>query len=69
MRSKDYAATQAALETWVVTVRERIAWCAKHHVNHASADRQLRLIERAVNAGKRQRDLAYLYELLKQGAE
>jgi len=68
-QTKDYAATQAALETWAVAPPELIAWCAKHRVHHALADRQLRLIERAANAGKGQRDLAYLYELLKQGAD
>ena len=69
MQSKDYAATQAALETWAVAARELIAWCAKHRVHHALAGPQFRLIERAVNAGKGECDLAYLYELLKQGAE
>jgi 3-hydroxyisobutyrate dehydrogenase-like beta-hydroxyacid dehydrogenase len=68
IQSKDYGNTQAALETWAVAPRELIGWCQKHRVNHAFADPQLRLIERAVQAGKGQWDLAYLYELLKQGA-
>jgi len=69
IEKKDYANTQATLETWAVAPRELIAWCEKHRVNHAFADPQLRLIERAVKAGKGQCDLAYLYEVLKQGAD
>ncbi|HXY14324.1 MAG TPA: NAD(P)-binding domain-containing protein [Terriglobales bacterium] len=69
IQSKDYANTQAALETWAVAPRELIGWCEKHRVNHTFADPQLRLIERAVNAGKGQMDLAYLYEVLKRGAD
>jgi len=49
--------------------RELIGWCEKHRVNHGFADPQLRLVERAVKAGKGQWDLAYLYEVLKEGAE
>ena len=60
---------QAALETRVVTPRELIAWCAKHRVHYTLADPQLRLIERAVKVSKGQWDLAYLYEVLKQGAD
>jgi hypothetical protein len=37
--------------------------------NHTFADPQLLLIERAVKAGIGQWDFAYLYEVLKQGAE
>jgi 3-hydroxyisobutyrate dehydrogenase-like beta-hydroxyacid dehydrogenase len=69
IQSKDYANTQATLETWTVAPRELIGWCEKHHVNHSFADPQLRLIERAIKAGKGQMDFAYLYEVLKQGAE
>ena len=68
IQSKDYGNAQAALETWAVAPRELIGWCEKHRVNHSFADPQLRLIERAVKAGKGQWDFAYLYEVLKQGA-
>jgi len=69
IEGKDYGNTQAALETWAVAPRELIAWCEKHRVNHTFADPQLQLIERAVKAGKGQSDIAYLYEVLKQGAD
>jgi len=69
IQSKDYWYTQASLETWAVAPRELIAWCEKHRVNHTFADPQLRLIERAIKAGKGQMDLAYLYEVLKQDAD
>ena len=69
IQGKDYGNTQASLETWAVAPRELIGWCEKHRVNHTFADPQLRLIEQAVKAGKGQWDLAYLYEVLKQGAE
>ena len=69
IKGKDYANTQASLETWTVAPRELIGWCEKHGVNHSFADPQLKLIERAVKAGKGQLDLAYLYEVLKQGAD
>jgi len=69
IQSKDYANTQAALETWAVAPRELIGWCEKHRVNHTFADPQLRLIERAAKAGKGQMDIAYLYEVLKQSAD
>ena len=69
IQGKDYGNTQAALETWAVAPRELIGWCEKHRVNHSFADPQLRLIERAVKAGKGQWDFAYLYEVLKQGAD
>jgi len=69
IQSKDYASTQASLGTWAVAPRELIDWCEKHRVNHTFADPQLGLIERAVKAGKGQMDLAYLYEVLKQGAD
>jgi len=69
IQRKDYANTQAALETWAVAPRELIGWCEKRRVNHTFADPQLRLIERAVKAGKGQWDLAYLYEVLKQSAD
>ena len=69
IQGKDYGNTQAALETWAVAPRELVGWCEKHRVNHTFADPQLRLIERAVKAGKGQWDLAYLYEVLKQGPD
>ena len=69
IKTKDYGNTQASLETWAVAPRELIAWCEKHRVNHTFSDPQLRLIERAVKAGKGQWDFAYLYEVLKQGAD
>jgi len=69
IQSKDYTNTQATLATWTVAPRELIGWCEKHRVDHSFADPQLRLIERAVNAGKGDMDLAYLYEVLKQGAD
>jgi 3-hydroxyisobutyrate dehydrogenase-like beta-hydroxyacid dehydrogenase len=69
IQSKDYGNTQASLETWAVAPRELIGWCEKHRVNHTFADPQLRLIERAVKGGKGHLDLAYLYEVLKQGAD
>ncbi|MGA3213696.1 MAG: NAD(P)-binding domain-containing protein [Terriglobales bacterium] len=69
IQGKDYENTQASLETWAVAPRELIGWCEKHRVDHTFADPQLRLIERAVKAGKGQLDLAYLYEVLKQGAD
>ena len=69
IKGKDYANAQASLETWTVAPRELIGWCEKHGVNHSFADPQLKLIERAVKAGKGQLDLAYLYEVLKQGAD
>jgi 3-hydroxyisobutyrate dehydrogenase-like beta-hydroxyacid dehydrogenase len=69
IQGQDYANPQAALETWAVAPRELIGWCEKHRVNHTFADPQLRLIERAVKAGKGQYDFAYLYEVLKQGAD
>jgi 3-hydroxyisobutyrate dehydrogenase-like beta-hydroxyacid dehydrogenase len=69
IQSKNYGNAQASLETWEVAPRELIAWCEKHRVNHTLADSQLRLIERAVKAGKGQCDFAYLYEVLKQGAD
>jgi 3-hydroxyisobutyrate dehydrogenase-like beta-hydroxyacid dehydrogenase len=69
IQSKDYGNTQAALETWAVAPRELIGWCQKHRVNHTFADPQLRLIEQAVKTGKGQSDFAYLYEVLKQGAD
>jgi 3-hydroxyisobutyrate dehydrogenase-like beta-hydroxyacid dehydrogenase len=69
IQSKDYGNTQASLETWAVAPRELIGWCEKHRVNHTFADPQLRLIERAVKAGEGHLDLAYLYEVLKQGAD
>jgi 3-hydroxyisobutyrate dehydrogenase-like beta-hydroxyacid dehydrogenase len=69
IQGKDYGSTHAALETWAVAPRELIGWCEKHRVNHTFADPQLQLIERAVKAGKGQWDFAYLYEVLKQGAE
>jgi 3-hydroxyisobutyrate dehydrogenase-like beta-hydroxyacid dehydrogenase len=69
IQRKDYENTQASLETWAVAPRELIGWCEKHQVDHTFADPQLRLIERAVEAGKGQMDLAYLYEVLKQGAQ
>jgi len=69
IQSKDYANTQASLETWTVAPRELIGWCEKHHVNHTFADPQLRLMEKAINAGKGQLDFAYLYEVLKQPAD
>jgi hypothetical protein len=68
IQTKDYANTQAALETWTVAPRELIGWCKEHRVNHTFADPQLRLIERAVASGKGQMDFAYLYEILKQDA-
>ena len=69
IQRKDYANAQASLETWAVAPRELIGWCQKHGVNHSFADPQLQLIQRAVKAGKDQMDLAYLYEVLKQGAD
>jgi 3-hydroxyisobutyrate dehydrogenase-like beta-hydroxyacid dehydrogenase len=69
VQTKDYANTQAALETWAVAPRELIGWCEKNRVDHTFADPQLRLIERAVKAGKGQLDLAYLYEVIKEGAD
>lgn len=69
IQKKDYEKTQAALETWAVAPRELIGWCTKHGMDHSFADPQLRLIERAVKAGKGQMDLAYLYEVVKQGTE
>lgn len=69
IQSKDYGNPQAALETWAVAPRELIGWCEKHGVNHTFADPQLRRIERTVKAGKGQMDFAYLYEVLKQGAD
>jgi 3-hydroxyisobutyrate dehydrogenase-like beta-hydroxyacid dehydrogenase len=68
VQSKDYANTQATLETWAVAPRELIGWSQKHQVNHTFADPQLRFIERAVKAGKGQWDFAYIYEVLKQEA-
>ncbi len=52
IQGKDYGNAQASLETWAVAPRELIGWCEKHGVNHTFADPQLRLIERAVKAGK-----------------
>jgi 3-hydroxyisobutyrate dehydrogenase-like beta-hydroxyacid dehydrogenase len=69
IKTKDYGNTQAALETWAVAPRELIAWCEKHGVNHTFSDPQLGLIGRAVKAGKGHWDFAYLYEVLKQGAD
>ena len=69
IQGKDYGNTQASLETWAVAPRELVGWCEKHRVNHTFADPQLRLIERAVKAGKGQWDLAYLYEVLKQSPD
>ncbi len=69
IQSKDYANTQATLETWAVAPRELIGWCKEHRVNHTFADPQLRLIDRAVQSGKGQMDFAYLYEVLKQTAD
>ena len=66
IQKKDYENAQATLETWAVAPRELIGWSEKHRVDHTFADPQLRLIERAVKAGKGQMDLAYLYEVLKQ---
>jgi hypothetical protein len=69
IQRKDYGNPQASLETWAVAPRELVGWCEKHRVDHTFADPQLRLIDRAVKAGKGQMDLAYLYEVIKQGAE
>lgn len=69
IQAKDYGNPQASLETWAVAPRELIGWCAKHRIDHTFADPQLRLIDRAVKAGKGQLDFAYLYEVLKQGAD
>jgi 3-hydroxyisobutyrate dehydrogenase-like beta-hydroxyacid dehydrogenase len=66
IRVKDYANTQASLETWSVAPRELIGWCKEHGVDHSFADSQLQLIEKAVKAGKGQADFAYLYEVLKK---
>jgi 3-hydroxyisobutyrate dehydrogenase-like beta-hydroxyacid dehydrogenase len=69
IKSKDYGNPQATLETWTVAPRELIGWCEKHGVDHTFADPQLKLIERAVKAGKGQLDFAYLYEVLKEVAD
>jgi 3-hydroxyisobutyrate dehydrogenase-like beta-hydroxyacid dehydrogenase len=69
IQSKDYGNPQATLETWTVAPRELIGWCEKHQVNHTFADPQLALIEQAVKAGKGHLDFAYLYEVLKEGAD
>jgi len=67
IQKKDYANAQASLQTWTVAPREMIGWCEKRGVDHSFADPQLRLMERAIKAGKGEMDLAYLYEVLKQG--
>jgi 3-hydroxyisobutyrate dehydrogenase-like beta-hydroxyacid dehydrogenase len=68
IRCRDYANTQASLETWAVAPRELIGWCKAHGVNHTFADPQLALIDKAIKTGQGQADFAYLYELLKQGS-
>ena len=67
IQKKDYANAQASLATWTVAPREMIGWCKKRGIDHTFADPQLRLMERAIKAGKGEMDLAYLYEVLKQG--
>jgi 3-hydroxyisobutyrate dehydrogenase-like beta-hydroxyacid dehydrogenase len=69
IQSKDYGTPQATLETWTVAPRELVGWCGKHRVNDTFAGPLLQLIERAVKSGKGQSDFAYLYEVLKQGAD
>jgi len=69
IRAKDYSDPQATLDTWTVAPRELIAWCKQHRVDHSFADPQLMLMNRAIDAGKGQADFAYLYEVLKQGAD
>lgn len=69
IQAKDYSNPQATLETWTVAPRELIGWSEKHRVDHTFADPQLRLIERAIKAGMGQLDFAYLYEVLKRGAD
>jgi len=69
VQSKDYADTQATLETWTVAPRELFGWCQKHGVSQTFAGPLLSLMERAINSGKGHCDFAYLYEVLKQGAD
>jgi 3-hydroxyisobutyrate dehydrogenase-like beta-hydroxyacid dehydrogenase len=66
IQSKDYADTQASLDVWAPCPRELIKWCRNHGVDHSFADPQLKLMEKAINAGKGESDFAYLYEVLKR---
>ncbi|HEY3930457.1 MAG TPA: NAD(P)-binding domain-containing protein [Candidatus Koribacter sp.] len=68
LQSKDYANTQAALDVWAPCPRELMKWCSAHGVDHSFVEPQLRLMEKAIKAGKGQFDFSYLYEVLKNRA-
>jgi 3-hydroxyisobutyrate dehydrogenase-like beta-hydroxyacid dehydrogenase len=68
LQQKDYSGDQASLEAWSVAPKELVGWCREHRVDHSMIAPQLLLFERAIEAGKGQSDFAYLYEVLKKGA-
>lgn len=69
LQAKTYDDTQASLDVWAPCPRELMRWCAAHGADHSFVEPQLRLMERAISAGKGQSDLSYLYELLKNRAK
>lgn len=69
LQEKDYGGGQASLEAWSIGPKELIGWCRDHGVDHSMADAQLSLFDKAINAGKGQADVAYLYEVLRRGSD
>lgn len=68
LQQKDFSADQASLEAWSAAPKELVSWCREHGVDHSMITPQLLFFEKAIRTGKGQADFAYLYEVLKKGA-
>jgi len=62
--SKNYRGDQASLEAYSVVTKQLVSWCQDRGSDHTIPDAYVRLMERAIQAGKSQADFACLFEIL-----
>lgn len=62
--SKNYTGDQASLEAYSVVTKQLVSWCQDRGSDHTVPDAYVNLMERAIQAGKGQADLACLFEIL-----
>jgi 3-hydroxyisobutyrate dehydrogenase-like beta-hydroxyacid dehydrogenase len=63
---KNYSGDEATLEAWSIGPKELIEWAKERHMDVSLANAQMKLFERAVQAGQGQADFSYLYEVFKK---
>jgi 3-hydroxyisobutyrate dehydrogenase-like beta-hydroxyacid dehydrogenase len=62
--SNNYSGDQASLEAYSVVTKQLVSWCQDRGSDHTIPDAYVNLMERAIQAGKSQADLACLFEIL-----